>query len=112
MGGELAVGSEQGRGSEFSFTLTFPVDPDLAQAPPHGVPVSLGGRRILGVDDNETNRRILRDMLGAEGVAGDQAAGADAGLEALKRARRGGTPPRPPIPAAPKPGRGGVAPSA
>jgi two-component system sensor histidine kinase/response regulator len=91
MGGELAVVSEPGRGSEFSFTLPFPVDPDLAQAPPHGVPVSLGGRRILVVDDNETNRRILRDMLGAEGVAVDEAAGAEAGLAALKRARRDGT---------------------
>src|SRR3989440_4803836 len=91
MGGELAVVSEPGRGSEFSFTLPFPVDPDLAQAPLPGVPASLGGRRILVVDDNETNRRILRDMLGAEGVAVDEAAGADAGLAALKRARRDGT---------------------
>src|SRR5207244_6649382 len=54
--------------------------------------VSLGGRRLLVVDDNETNRRIVRDMLGAEGMAVHEAPHADAGLEALRRAARAGTP--------------------
>jgi len=54
--------------------------------------VSLGGRRLLVVDDNETNRRILRDMLGAEGVAVHEAHRADAGLEALRRAATAETP--------------------
>ena len=87
MGGELAVTSEVGRGSEFSFTLPFPVE---AAAPtlPRSAAASLGGRRLLVVDDNETNRRILRDMLGAEGVAVHEASRADAGLEALRRAAR------------------------
>src|SRR5439155_360094 len=53
---------------------------------------SLGGRRLLVVDDNETNRRIVRDMLGAEGVAVHEAARADAGLAALRRAAGAGTP--------------------
>jgi CheY-like chemotaxis protein len=44
------------------------------------------------VDDNETNRRILRDMLGAEGVAVHEASRADAGLEALRSAAGAGTP--------------------
>src|SRR5438105_720915 len=91
MGGELAVVSEVGRGSEFSFTLPFPVEARAgAQAP--GRTASLGGRRRLVVDDNETNRRILRDMLGAEGVAVQEAHRADAGLEALHRAATAGTP--------------------
>src|SRR5881628_3027471 len=63
MGGELAVTSEVGHGSEFSFALTFPLE--AAQATARAT-VSLGGRRLLVVDDNETNRRIVRDMLGAE----------------------------------------------
>src|SRR2546425_339629 len=54
--------------------------------------VSLGGRRLLVVDDNETNRRIVRDMLGAEGMAVHEAPRADAGLEALRRAARAGAP--------------------
>jgi two-component system sensor histidine kinase/response regulator len=44
------------------------------------------------VDDNETNRRIVRDMLGAEGMAVHEAPRADAGLDALRRAARARTP--------------------
>ena len=91
MGGELTVTSEVGRGSEFSFTLPFLVEASAAAQAP-GRRASLGGRRLLVVDDNETNRRILRDMLGAEGVAVHEAHRADAGLEALRRAATAGTP--------------------
>jgi len=89
MGGELAVTSEVSRGSEFSFALTFPLE--AAQTAARAT-VSLGGRRLLVVDDNETNRRIVRDMLGAEGMAVHEAPRADAGLEALRRAARAGAP--------------------
>jgi PAS domain S-box-containing protein len=85
MGGELTVTSEVGRGSEFAFSLTFPIEAP-PPAPARSAAISLGGRRLLVVDDNETNRRILRDMLGAEGVAVYEAPRADAGLEALRRA--------------------------
>src|SRR3989441_162598 len=53
MGGELAVKSEVGRGSEFSFSLTLPVE----TAPPARTTglAALGGRRMLVVDDNQTN---------------------------------------------------------
>src|ERR671923_1549054 len=91
MGGELRVTSVVGRGSEFTFTLPFPVETPVAAATP-GRAASLGGRRLLVVDDNETNRRILRDMLGAEGVAVHEAHHADAGLETLRRAATAGTP--------------------
>src|SRR2546428_11215085 len=89
MGGELAVTSEVGSGSEFSFTLRLPLE--AAQAAARAT-VSLGGRRLLVVDDNETNRRIVRDMLGAEGMAVHEAPRADAGLEAVRRAPRARTP--------------------
>ena len=84
MGGELSVRSEVGRGSEFHFTLSLPVEATVEL--PAGGRASLGGRRLLVVDDNETNRRILRDMLAAEGVAVDEATNATSGLEALRRA--------------------------
>ena len=83
MGGELAVTSALGRGSEFSFTLAFPAE----ATPPSPVAgtAALGGRRVLIVDDNLTNRRILREMLGAEGMKVDEVATAADGLETLRR---------------------------
>src|SRR5438128_5183690 len=53
MGGELTVTSEVGRGSEFGFTLAFPVEAAAPQARAGGATTSLGGRRLLVVDDNE-----------------------------------------------------------
>src|SRR2546428_11267505 len=105
MGGELAVTSAVGRGSEFGFALTFPLEAG-AQATARAA-VSLGGRRLLVVDDNETNRRIVRGMLGAEGMAVHGAPRADAGLEALRRAARAGAPYDPAILDAPMPDQGG-----
>ena len=92
MGGELTVASEVGRGSEFSFTLTFPIEAAVPLARTVGATTSLGGRRLLVVDDNETNRRILRDMLGAEGIAVHEAARAHAGLDTLRRGVQAGAP--------------------
>ena len=85
MGGDLVVASEVGRGSEFAFLLTFPVE--SAPIAPVADPATLGGRRMLVVDDNQTNRRILREMLAAEGVKVDEASTATDGLAALRRAK-------------------------
>src|SRR5512143_2935469 len=91
MGGQLALTSELGRGSEFRFTLSFPVLAAPAAAAP-GSATSLGGRRVLVADDNETNRRVLRDILAAEGVAVHESPRAEAAVDALRRAARAGTP--------------------
>ena len=70
MGGHIEVTSEVGRGSEFRFTIRahaaeapLPARRDLS-----GVQPSLRGKRVLVVDDNETNRRILTTYLATWGM--------------------------------------------
>src|SRR5438876_1174928 len=85
MGGEITVTSEVGRGSAFSFTLPFAAE---VAAPRAAGLATLGGRRMLIVDDNQTNRRILRDMLATEGIKVDEASTAGEGLEAIREAAK------------------------
>ncbi len=60
MGGELTVVSQPGQGAEFMFELDFPLVPDAETSPP---PQVLSGLRVLVVDDNAINRRILSEYL-------------------------------------------------
>ena len=63
MDGEIGMVSEEGHGSTFFFELKLPAiageDPKKQQASPE----SMRGLRVLVVDDNATNRRVLREQL-------------------------------------------------
>ena len=63
MGGQVEVESEAGRGSIFRVTVAFGVDTRPVAARTRGANLDLHGLRVLVVDDNETNRLILREML-------------------------------------------------
>ncbi len=83
MGGTLALASELGGGSVFSFALTLPVH---VAVPRPAAPV-VGGyegarRRVLIVDDHAVNRRLLTDLLRPLGFACEEA---DSGAAALAR---------------------------
>ncbi|MBT0769692.1 PAS domain S-box protein [Kineosporia sp. J2-2] len=68
MGGSLTVTSEVGVGSKFTFTATLGVfdGPQTLRKRP---PAVVAGRHVLIVDDNDTNRHILRLQLEGYGMA-------------------------------------------
>jgi CheY-like chemotaxis protein/HPt (histidine-containing phosphotransfer) domain-containing protein len=70
MGGTMSVESRVGHGSEFRFTIHAP-SAEGAVSPRRdlrGTQPTLDGKRVLVVDDNETNRRILAAYLDGWGV--------------------------------------------
>ena len=82
MGGTLTVESTPGQGSVFAMTVRLPPGEqpvDALAAPPAELP----GRRALVVDDNATNREILRRQLTAWGMQVDVHAEGAAALAAV-----------------------------
>lgn len=91
MGGRIRVESETGRGSTFHFTASFQVVAAPALA---AVDDSAGLRDlpVLVVDDNATNRRLLRDLLTGWRMVPTLAAGVPEALAALHAAQTSGRP--------------------
>jgi PAS domain S-box-containing protein len=93
MGGKMQVDSEAGRGTSFSFTVDLQIGKHhpVARATHHAV-LPPGARvadqlrdlRVLVVDDNETNRRILSKMLQNWGMSPVVVDSATRGLEVLR----------------------------
>jgi signal transduction histidine kinase/DNA-binding response OmpR family regulator len=65
-GGTIRAESELGRGSTFTVELALPIDESGVSKPVTGVPIT--GVRVLVVDDNAVNRRILREQLSVWGA--------------------------------------------
>ncbi|MFS8883453.1 response regulator, partial [Synechococcus sp. R55.3] len=94
MGGTISLQSQEGQGSTFSVELTLERQPyaqQLAQ-PSARVPVDLQGKRLLVVDDNATNRKILRCQATAWGMVVEEAENAYQAMDKLRQAVREGRP--------------------
>ena len=84
MGGQIGVNSEPGQGSEFWFTANLAFQPEVDQARP--VKADLHGVKVLVVDDNATNREILRIQLTSWGMLPIEAADGPSALRLLYEA--------------------------
>jgi len=89
MGGEIDVDSRPGRGSTFWFTVRLDRQAEASSAPPPSA--RLAGRRVLVVDDNATNRQILRHQLGYWGLRVTAVESGPRGLALLQQAAASGT---------------------
>jgi PAS domain S-box-containing protein len=85
MGGEIMVESEPGRGSTFTFTVRCTEAPAPADAPPLAGLDIVAGKRILIVDDNANNLRILDHQLKRWGIRAERAVSGKAALDLLSR---------------------------
>ena len=91
MGGEAGVESTQGVGSTFWFTAWF----RTAAQPPRAFsapPAVLQGQRVIMVDDNATNRKVLMGQLLQCGVDPVSAGSAGEALMLMRQAAGAGRP--------------------
>ena len=89
MGGGIDVLSRPGRGSTFWFTVRL--ERQAPEASPAPAPSArLAGRRVLVVDDNATNRQILKQQLGYWGLRTTTVESGPKALAALRQAAANG----------------------
>jgi CheY-like chemotaxis protein len=84
-GGDIAVTSRVGEGSEFSFTLALPVTELKESNDVHigDVTDCLKGKRALIVDDVEINRIIVTSLLESTGLLIDEAENGEVSVNAF-----------------------------
>jgi signal transduction histidine kinase/CheY-like chemotaxis protein/HPt (histidine-containing phosphotransfer) domain-containing protein len=90
MDGSLTASSELKHGS--TFIATIPLAPALGAAPATAPPIELRGLRVLVVDDNAANRRIVEAYVSAWGMRARSARNATQAVTQLEAAADEGEP--------------------
>jgi CheY-like chemotaxis protein/nitrogen-specific signal transduction histidine kinase len=90
MGGQISAESTVGAGSTFTVSLPLPVSDEPIDAP--AVPSALQGLRVLIVDDNRVNRRVIHQHICSWGMRNGSFASAEEALAAVREAREAGDP--------------------
>ncbi len=87
MGGRITVKSEQGKGSEFTISLRFPIgEAKTEQTPPAAKASASAGTKLLVVEDNELNLEIASTLLKEAGFAVDTAENGKIAVEKVEAA--------------------------
>ncbi len=86
MGGDLQVSSKEGQGTTFTVRLALPETEPVMKAASGEDEVRLAGCQFLVVDDNPTNRLIVRAMLEQLDAEVDEAASGEEAMESLTTA--------------------------
>jgi signal transduction histidine kinase/CheY-like chemotaxis protein len=92
MGGKIRLESEVGRGTQFFFTVQMKSSEMPSAVGSIAPPEILRGVKVLVVDDNSTNRRIMHGMLKRWAMRPTQVEGGEAALVELSAAREAGAP--------------------
>jgi two-component system, sensor histidine kinase and response regulator len=92
MGGSIGVESRPGAGSTFWFSLSFEKHAAVALEAAEWAPINIRGLRVLGVDDNATNRMILGRMVEGFGCRVDMVDSGPKAVETLREALARGDP--------------------
>ena len=87
MGGRITVKSEQGKGSEFTISLRFPIgEAKTGQTPPAAKASAFPGKKLLVVEDNELNLEIASTLLKEAGFEVDTAENGKIAVEKVEAA--------------------------
>lgn len=82
MGGDIAVQTEKGKGTEFIITVGFPLtDPEEERCSNEGDEISFDGKRALLVEDNMINMEIAQMLLEQSGFLIETAENGEIALE-------------------------------
>ena len=88
MGGDIWTESKLGSGSTFHFIARFGLEPNQSEAP--SAVDGFTGWKVLIVDDNASNRKILGAMMERWGMRVSSAASGEEALKLLAEAQTGG----------------------